>query len=64
MTQARHPGVRNEPLRLLQFTDLHLCGDEPGRETLEMDDRPPACRWLHLHPDGHIDGGIEWLPQE
>jgi Icc protein len=31
MTRVRRPRRRAKPLRLLQFTDLHLCADETGR---------------------------------
>ena len=31
MSQPRHARRRTRPLRLLQFTDMHLCPDDTGR---------------------------------
>lgn len=33
----------------------------PGSEFFELDDRPPAMRWLVLHPDGRIETEVEWV---
>jgi Icc protein len=34
---------------------------KPGVEGFAVDPRPPAYRWLDLHPDGRIDTGVEWV---
>ncbi len=33
----------------------------PGSDEFATDDRPPAWRWLTLHPDGRIDTEVSWL---
>ena len=33
----------------------------PNSDDFTMDTRPPAYRWLQLHPDGSIDTDIVWL---
>ncbi len=35
----------------------------PGSEFFALDERPPALRWLELHPDGRIDTEVVWVPQ-
>lgn len=36
----------------------------PDRDEFALDDRPPAYRWLLLHPDGRIDTRIVWVGEE
>ena len=63
MTEGRNPGLPDATLRLLQFGDLHLCGDESGR-VRDVATCATFERWLDLHPDGRIDSDIVWLPRE
>lgn len=54
--QAMHT-VRNQvqmmsaPSTCIQFL--------PGSHGFAIDKTPPGYRWLHLHPDGHIETGID-----
>lgn len=36
---------------------------QPACEEFALDDRPPACRWLALYPDGSFDSRVVWLPE-
>ncbi len=36
----------------------------PGSDEFAIDDRPPAYRWLQLHPDGRIETRIIWVGDE
>ncbi len=71
---ARHPGVRglawghtHQPfegsrgrIRLMGTPSTCMQFAQNAME-FEVDDRPPAYRWLELGKDGEIDTGIEWV---
>ena len=71
---ASHPRVRGVLWgHVHQASDRHLdgvrwlstpatCGQFlPGSDEFATDDRPPAWRWLTLHPDGRIETEVCWL---
>ena len=35
----------------------------PGSDFFALDERPPGLRWLELHPDGHIETEVVWVPK-
>ena len=35
----------------------------PRSDFFALDDRPPGLRWLELHPDGHIETEVAWVPK-
>ena len=71
---ARHPGVRGlawghthqplegtrERIRLMgtPSTCMQFAQDS---DEFEIDDRPPAYRWIELGDDGGIETGVEWV---
>jgi Icc protein len=71
---ARHPGVRGlawghthqpfegtrGPIRLMG-TPSTCMQFAQNTDQFEVDDRPPAYRWLELGKDGDIETGIEWV---
>lgn len=34
---------------------------ESGSDSFSETDQPPAYRWLHLHDDGEMESGVEWV---
>jgi Icc protein len=34
---------------------------KPRVDHFEIDDLPPAFRWLDLYPDGRLDTGLCWV---
>lgn len=36
----------------------------PRSPVFATDDRPPAWRWLHLHPDGRLETRLRWLEED
>ena len=36
----------------------------PGSEEFDLCEQPPGYRWIHLHRDGSIDTGIEFVPRD
>jgi Icc protein len=71
---ARHPGVRgiawghtHQPFEgtrggvRLMGTPSTCMQFAQDAEQFEVDDRPPAYRWLELGADGAIETGIEWV---
>lgn len=53
--EAEHRGIRllGSPSTCVQF--------RPRAKDFAIDPLGPGYRWLHLHPDGSIDSGVEWV---
>jgi Icc protein len=53
--EGMHGRIRlmGTPSTCMQFTQ--------NADEFEVDDRPPAYRWLELDPGGGIETGIEWV---
>ena len=55
--EGMHGGIRlmGTPSTCMQFTQ--------NADHFEVDDRPPAYRWIGLGEDGSIETGVEWVDE-